>query len=346
MVKTYTNLYEKIYSLKNLIAAWKKARKGKIKKPYVKKFEEDLAYNLKILHDELKNKTYIPKSLVTFILRDPKTRTISKSAFRDRIVHHALVIVIEPLFDETFIFDSCANRKGKGSLFAIQRFNIFKRKVTSNLKKEAFCFKADIKHYFQKIDHEVLLGILQRRIKDEKVMWLIEQIVNNMSRQTGGTPIGMPLGNLTSQFFANVYLNKFDYFLKHKLKVKYYIRYVDDFVILHKSREQLEKWKSKIGKFLQNNLKIELHPDKSRIISLSHGIDFVGFRNFYYHRLLRKRNIHSIFSIIKNYKKGEIPKEKFSEIFQGWHAYAKWANSHKLISSTINYFSNPTPNYQ
>ena|SRR3989338_4801146 len=145
MVKTYTNLYEQICSLANLIAAWKKARRGKTKKPYVKKFEEDIAYNLKIVHDQLKNKSYTPKSLVTFVLRDPKTRTISKSAFRDRIVHHALVRIIQPLFDETFMFDSCANRIGKGSLFALQRFNTFTRKVTYNLKKEAFCLKADIK---------------------------------------------------------------------------------------------------------------------------------------------------------------------------------------------------------
>ena len=175
------DLYSEIISLKNLILAHKKARKGKSKKDYVKKFEEDLAYNLKILHDELKAQTYKPKSLQTFILRDPKTRKISKSDFRDRIVHHALCNIIEPIFDKAFIYDSCANRKGKGTLFAIERFNKFKRKVTNNLTKEAFCLKADIKHYFQEVDKEILLDILKIKIKCGKTIWLIKNILYHNS---------------------------------------------------------------------------------------------------------------------------------------------------------------------
>mgnify|MGYP001557949732 CR=1 FL=1 len=145
----------------------------------------------------------------------------------------------------------------------------------------------------------------------------------------------MPLGNLTSQFFANVYLNELDYFVKHKLKTKYYIRYVDDFVILHNSKEQLESWKQKISRFLKESLKLKLHPQKSRIISLSKGIDFVGFRNFYYFRLLRKRNLENIYSKIKKYKNGELDKEKLLESFQGWNAYAKWANSYRLRRGVV-----------
>jgi len=145
----------------------------------------------------------------------------------------------------------------------------------------------------------------------------------------------MPLGNLTSQFFANVYLNELDYFVKHKLKAKYYIRYVDDFVILHKSREQLEKWKEQIDFFLKEKLKLKLHPDKSKIIPLSRGIDFVGFRNFYYHKLLRKRNIRKMLSVVSRYKNGEISKEKLLESFQGWNAYAKWANSYNLRREVV-----------
>jgi len=140
----------------------------------------------------------------------------------------------------------------------------------------------------------------------------------------------MPLGNLTSQFFANVYLNELDYFVKHKLRARYYIRYVDDFVILHKSKKQLEIWKEQIDKFLLQKLKLELHPDKSKVGSLSRGVDFVGFRNFYYHTLLRKRNLRKIIYKIKKYKEGEISKEKVLESFQGWNAYAKWANTLKL----------------
>jgi len=137
----------------------------------------------------------------------------------------------------------------------------------------------------------------------------------------------MPLGNLTSQFFANVYLNELDYFVKHKLKAKYYIRYVDDFVILHNSKEQLKIWKKEIDRFLKEKLKLELHTQKSKIISLSRGVDFVGFRNYWHFRLLRKRNIKKMFSRAENYKQGKIPKEKILESFQGWNAYAKWADS-------------------
>ena len=350
-MNTYKNLYTKIYSLKNLILAWRKARKGKTRKEYVIEFEKDLIKNLLDLQKELQEQTYKPKPLITFILRDPKTRKISKSDFRDRIVHHAIVNILEPIFDKTFIYDSCANRKGKGNLFALRRFELFKRKVTNNLKTEAFCLKADIKHYFQEVDNEILIKIIKKKIKDEKVIWLVKQILSNKSiaeRERRGRYLsfstceeflfskkkefkGMPLGNLTSQFFANVYLNELDYFIKHNLKAKHYIRYVDDFVILHKSKQKLLEWKEVINDFLKKELKLELHQDKSKIISLSRGIDFIGFRNFYYFRLLRKRNIKNMENKIKKYEKGLINDAEIQEIFQGWQAYAKWANSYKLI---------------
>ena len=147
----------------------------------------------------------------------------------------------------------------------------------------------------------------------------------------GGSPEkGMPLGNLTSQFFANVYLNELDYFVKHKLGIKCYIRYVDDFVILHNCKERLEKWKKEIDTFLREKLKIELHPEKTRIVCLYSGVDFVGFRNFYYFRLLRKRNINNMIRKIEMFKLGLIIEEKFAEVWQGWNAYAFWSNSYKL----------------
>ena len=146
----------------------------------------------------------------------------------------------------------------------------------------------------------------------------------------------MPLGNLTSQFFANVYLNELDKFVKHELKIKYYIRYVDDFVILDKSKNQLEIWKREIDKFLKEKLNLEIHPDKSKIISLSRKVDFVGFRNFYYHRLLRKRNIKKMKGKIYLFQNGEISEEKFKEIFQGWSAYVKCADSYRLKKNLEN----------
>ncbi|MBS3074895.1 hypothetical protein J4429_00390 [Candidatus Pacearchaeota archaeon] len=327
------NLYSEIYNMSNLLLAWRKARKGKTKMSYVIEFEKDVIGNLFQLQKELITETYQPKPLVTFILRDPKTRKISKSAFRDRIVHHAIINIIEPVFERLFIYDSCANRKGKGNLFAIKRFYYFLRKVTKNHSKNAYCLKADIKHYFDEVSQEILVNLLKRKIQDEKVIWLIEKILNNFDSKINGK--GMPLGNLTSQFFANVYLNELDYFVKYKLKAKYYIRYVDDFVILHKSKLQLEIWKQQINEFLKEKLKLELHPDKSKIILLSKGIDFVGFRNFYYFSLLRKRNIKKIRKKIDLFKNKKISYEKFIKSFNGWNAYAKWADTYKLTTRIV-----------
>ncbi|MFH1823322.1 MAG: reverse transcriptase domain-containing protein [archaeon] len=325
-MKSYKYLYPKIYSIRNLCLAWRKARKGKTMKDYVVEFELNLKENILQLHKELKDETYKPLPLKTFILRDPKTRKISKSYFRDRVIHHAVHRVIEPIFDKTFINDSCANRIRKGNLYALKRFDKFKRKVSKNNHRACFVFKADIKHYFKEVNHDILLNILRKKIKDEKTINLINKILKNFPNQKKG----MPLGNMTSQFFANLYLNELDQFVKHKLKVKYYIRYVDDFAILHENQIQLKVWKIYIDKFFKEKLKLELHPDKSRVIPLFKGVDFVGFRNFYYYRLLRKRNYKSMLAKIDLFKQGIISLRSLSESYQGWQAYTKWANSYKL----------------
>ena len=194
-MKNYNNFYYEIYATSNLMLVWKKAAKGKINKDYVKEFGSNLLTNLFDLQNELKTKTYNPKPLKVFILRDPKTRKISKSAFRDRIVHHALIEIIEPIFDKIFIYDSCANRKGKGNLFAIKRFDQFKRKISRNGKingwysknqVKGYCLKADIKHYFDTVDHEKLIKLIQRKISDENILWLIKLILNNSQNISGG----------------------------------------------------------------------------------------------------------------------------------------------------------------
>src|SRR3989344_9485770 len=197
------DLYAQICFYDNLFLAFENAKNGKTMKPYVIEFEKNLEENLWQLRNELLYKTYQPKPLKTFILRDPKTRKISKSDFRDRIVHHALCNIIEPLFDKIFIYDNCANRKGKGTLFAIKRFEKFRRKVTSNFTSFGFCFKADIKQYFEKIDHDVLIEIIKRKIRCQKTIQLIRSVIENKvwsERETRrrDNNKGMPLGNLTS----------------------------------------------------------------------------------------------------------------------------------------------------
>ena len=190
IMKSYNKLYDEIISFENLILAWQKARKDKTGKGYVIEFEQDLFCNLMALHYELKYGTYKPRPLEDFVLRDPKTRVISKSEFRDRIVHHAIVNILEPIFDKTFIYDSCANRKGKGNLFALERFDYFKRKVSRNglVAKNSFrdnnyvvgyCLKADVKHYFQEVDCNVLIEIIKRKVDDDKTIFLIRKILDN-----------------------------------------------------------------------------------------------------------------------------------------------------------------------
>lgn len=270
----------------------------------------------------------------TFILRDPKTRKISKSDFRDRVIHHALCNIIEPLFDKSFIYDSYANRKGKGSLKAIKRFDQFKRKVSKNNTRSSFVLKADISHYFDEVDLTILIDLIKKKVKDERVIWLIKQILNNFSINNKG----MPLGNLTSQFFANIYLNELDQFVKHKLKAKYYIRYVDDFVILHNNKNLLENYKFAIESFLKN-LKLKLHPDKSKIFNLNRGISFLGYRIFYYHKLLRKSNLRKFNKNLKInldlHKRGLLVDSSLIDSLNGWFGYAMWANTYKLRKETM-----------
>ena len=178
-MKTYMNLYNNLSHRENLFIAHLKARKGKTKKLYIKKFEENFVNNLEFLHKELKNQTYKPHFLKKFIIRDPKTRTIHKSIFRDRIVHHAIINILEPIFEPRFIYDSYASRKKKGHHKALERFDYFKRKVSKNNTRACYVLKADVKHYFQEVNHEILIKIIKRKIADEKVVWLIEKILKN-----------------------------------------------------------------------------------------------------------------------------------------------------------------------
>ncbi|MBI2452553.1 hypothetical protein HYV50_05790 [Candidatus Pacearchaeota archaeon] len=309
-MKTYNNLYKKLCSLENLNIAWQKARKGKTKKFYVIEFEKNLEENLKKLQFELENKIYFPQPLKKFIIRDPKTRKIYSSVFRDRIIHHAIVNILEPIFEPIFIFDSYASRKNKGHHKALKRFDYFKRKVSLNGKKLkgikdknyicGYVLKADIKNYFESVNHKILISIIEKIINDRDLISLINKILANYESEAKGK--GMPLGNLTSQFFANVYLNKLDYFVKHKLRTKYYIRYVDDFIILHNNKAVLENYKEKINHYLKN-LKLELHPTKSRVIPLHKGTNFLGFRVFFHHKLLSKKNIKQINKKLAEWKK-------------------------------------------
>ncbi|MBI4017055.1 MAG: group II intron reverse transcriptase domain-containing protein [Candidatus Aenigmarchaeota archaeon] len=331
-MKTHKHLWENLCTFENLEQAYEQARRGKYGNPVVVEFRKHWQLHLCTILKELRTHTYKPRPLRKFVLRDPKTRVICVSEFRDRVIHHALVNILQPVFEPLFIHDSYASRKGKGTLPALKRFDIFKWKITSNCTRgQGFVFKADIKHYFETVDHAVLLRIIQKRVKDENIIWLIRQILDNYDSGTPGK--GMPLGNWTSQFFANVYLNELDQFVKHILRAKYYVRYVDDFVILHKSKKILQEYEQRINEFLQT-LKINLHPTKCKIIPLGQGISFLGFRIFYHHKLLRKRNIRKIKAklafLLEEYESGWADAYDVLETLHGWNAYAVHGNTFRL----------------
>ncbi|MBU2561519.1 MAG: reverse transcriptase/maturase family protein [Nanoarchaeota archaeon] len=338
-MKTYRDLYSDLCSYDNLFIAYKKARKHKTLKQYVIEFERNLKNNLLQLRTELLLHSYRPMPLKTFVLREPKTRKISKSDFRDRVIHHAVCNIIEPILEKKFIHDSYANQKGKGTLAAIKRFEYFKRKVSRNLttikntdNTKGFVMKADVKKFFDTVSHAVLTRIISRTVKDEKVLWLIRTILANHKTDADG--VGMPLGNLTSQFFANVYLNELDQFVKHNLRARYYIRYVDDFVIFHRSREALEYYKEHIDLFLNERLALQIHPDKSRIFPLYRGTDFLGLKMYPHHKVIQKKNIRKfkkkLEKLCRKYDAGTASYDKVYDLLEGWYAYTKNANMHKI----------------
>jgi len=350
-MKTYGNLYGKVCSPANLLLAFRKARKGKSKKWYVKRFEADLDNELALLKRELEEQTYEPRPLKRFVIRDPKTRVIHASHFRDRVVHHALCNVLEPIFDRTFIHDSYANRKGKGGLAALDRFDCFKRKASGNGRlvhgaKDnnmviGYVLKADIRHYFPSVNHEILVDILRRKIRDEKVLWLVGKILSNNDTIL---PKGMPIGNQTSQFFANVYLNELDYFVKHDLRAKFYLRYVDDFVILDRSEARLMSFRSKINGFLEQRLKLELHEEKSQVRPLHNGTSLLGFRVFYHYRIPKRRNLLKLEKRMLNlkrlYEAGDVSTEDVAKSLDGWMAYAAQGNTFGLRKSLSERYGN------
>ena len=234
-MKSYTNLWSQITSWENLLLAARKARCSKRKRPNVARFEADLEMELMELRSELLERKYMPGQYRSFYIYEPKKRLISAAPYRDRVVHHALCNIIEPIFERAFIHDTYANRKGRGTHRAVDRFTEFCR-------KNRYVLKCDIKKYFPSIDHDILYGLIARRIKDPDVLWLIKLIIDSSNAQEPVfayfpgddlfTPYerrkGLPIGNLTSQFFANIFLNGFDHFVKRELGCRHYIRFVDD----------------------------------------------------------------------------------------------------------------------
>lgn len=320
-MKVAHTLYNQISSIEHLFQAWNSFKIGKRHKKDVQRFEVNLENNLFGLHEQLITKTYRHQSYVAFNIYDPKFRHIHKAIVEDRIVHHAVVSVIEPLFDKTFIYDSYSCRVSKGTHKAVERLFVFVRKVSRNYTQSCFALKLDIKKYFASVNHEILLKIICKRVKDPDLLWLIENIIGSFSKTTG-----IPIGNLTSQIFANIYLNEMDQFMKHDLKVKYYIRYCDDFIVIANEKKYLEALIPKIQSFLNDRLKLSLHEKKIIIRKLNQGIDFLGYVVLPHYILPRTKTKRRIFKKLKE----KIGSENFNQSLQSYLGYLKHANAYKV----------------
>ena len=276
--------FKDIISVDNLLEAWKEFIKGKRHKQDVQEFSLTLMDNLFTLHEDLSLGNYRHGGDYAFNISDPKPRNIHKASVRDRLLHHALYRKLYPFFDRVFISDSFSCRLGKGTLKALNRFRSFAYMVSRNHTRACWILQCDIRKFFASIDHKILLDILNSYIPDKNIIWLLEEIIESFSIKPG---VSLPLGNLTSQLLVNIYMNEFDQFVKHKLKIKYYIRYADDFVVLSDDHKEVENFIPIIKTFLSEKLKLNLHPQKVTIKTLASGVDFLGWVNFPDHRVLR-----------------------------------------------------------
>jgi len=317
--------------LENLFLAWDEFKNGKRKKFDVQQFEYNLEDNIFQLRQQLKAKTYCHSHYTSFYVNDPKLRHIHKACVRDRVLHHAVFRTLYPIFDRIFIFDSYSCRTGKGTHRAVNRLQKFARKVSKNNTEHCYILKLDIRKFFDSIDHGILISLIKKKISDENVIWLIEKIIKSFSALPNK---GLPLGNITSQLFANIYLNELDKFIKHELKEKYYTRYCDDFTILNNKKEYLEELILQINNFLKKKLKLSLHSDKIEIRKYNQGIDFLGYVSFPYHRILRtktkKRMFRKIEQKINELKQNKISDESFNQTIQSYLGILKHCESHKL----------------
>ncbi len=362
-----------VFSLENIYRQYLNCRKNKRNTINALRFEYDLEENLAKLHEELEAQTYSPSRSVCFILKQPKLREIFAADFRDRVVHHILVDYLEKFWEPIFIYDSYACRRGKGTHRAVKRLQTFIRSASSNGNRRAYFIQLDIQGFFLHINKEVLYQIIAKRISDEKILWLARKVIfHDCTRDVifkGNRDLlkkipphktlfgtknkrGLPIGNLSSQFFANVYLNELDQFVKHHLKARYYIRYSDDCVLLHEERERLLGWREEIREFLKDRLRLELNNKRQKLGLISNGIDFLGYIIMPDYLLVRRRVVNRLKAKLMQYQK-RLKKEKddyrvliydptvLEKVMNTWASYMahlKMANTYRLKEMLLRRF--------
>ncbi len=307
-------LMDKVSDFGHLYRSYKKALKGSGKTHESMEFSFRLEYELLELSRRLKAGTYRPAAYRFFKIYDPKERQIAVAPFRDRVIHHAVVGVFEPIYERCFIFDSYATRKGKGVHAARARAQHY-------LKSFYWYGKSDIHQYFASIDHEILLRLLERKIKDQALLTLIQYMLANGGE--GGK--GLPVGNLTSQFFANVYLNPLDHFVKEELRLKGYVRYMDDFVWWGHKRTEVKRYLNAISSFLEDKLMLSLKDKATLINHRRHGLPFLGARIFPSLMRIRQENLQRLIRRLKRkrweFERGTMSEEQYQASLNSYYAY-------------------------
>jgi RNA-directed DNA polymerase len=342
-------MYRKLSSWENLLLAYRKASKGKRGHPNVAAFEHRFEDHLFELEDELRNFSYSPGKYRSFHIHEPKRRLISAAPFRDRVVHHALCNLIEPIFERSFIHDSYANRVGKGTHRALNRAQKFARRYP-------YVLQCDLRQFFPSVDHAILRQEISRKIIDENVRWLCDSIMQSgekilrdeyeMIYFAGDNllainrPRGLPIGNLTSQFWANVYMNPFDHFVKRELHCKAYLRYVDDFLLFAEDKKTLNQWKQAIGSRLAR-MRLTIHPH-AQARPVTEGFTFLGFCIFpQKRRLKRQKRLYyqrKLREMASAYGSGDISLTEMDASVQGWVNHVRYGNTIGLRKAILGSF--------
>jgi len=326
-MKRHGNLFKDITDIDNIYLAYAKAKKGKSWQNTISRFDDDLDENIFNIRDSLIEKTFTTSLYIEKMIYEPKQRIIYKLPFNpDRVVQHALMNILEPIWNGLFIYDSYSCRTGKGIHAASKRTMDFIRATEPN----AYCLKMDIRKFYPSIDHNILFEIVKRKIKCKDTLWLLENIIYSIP---GGKNI--PIGNYSSQWLGNLYMNELDQYLKHSHRIKHYIRYCDDFILLHKDKKFLGKMAHVIEGFLADNLKLKL--SKNDIFPVRQGIDFLGYRHFPNYILVRKstatRIKHRMQELPGKLVRGEISPDQYQSSIASTRGWLLWANSYNFVRS-------------
>ena len=320
-MRRHGHLWKKIVSEENILAAFQKAAKGKSNKLNVQKFKLNLEANLQNIRQSLIDKTFRTATYFEKEIYEPKKRTIYVLPFFNRIVHHALLLVLGPIWEALFIKDSYASREGKGIHSGSNRAMEF-------VRRNKYCLKCDVSKFYPSIDHEILMNIIRRKIKDPDTLWLIDEIIHSYP---GGK--NTPIGNYTSQWFGNLYLNELDQYVKNTLRVKDYIRYCDDFILFSDDKKFLRQCADAIEIFLAEKLKLKL--SKCELFPVKQGVDFLGYRHFDNYILLRKSTTKRVRKRLerlpKLYAGGKITAEQYRSSVGSTWGWLKHANTHNLV---------------